>query len=185
MATIDQRERYRRQAMLCYEIAKTMEGERTESMVRLGDAYSALAESPGKFRPDLFTPNEKYADPACKKCGQRMKLTQSLPRTEIMPAMQAFRCDACGETLIWKGERSSSGQLAAGAERLQPAGTHYAAISFRQVEGKGFAPGQAIECADAETAILCAELMTRRKANIGSGAFSRREAPMSADMKRR
>ena len=89
-------------------------------MVRLGDAYSALAESPGKFRPDLFSPNEKYADPACKKCGKKMKLMQSMPRTEIMPAMQAFRCDACGKTLMWKGESSSLGQLAAGAERPQP-----------------------------------------------------------------
>ena len=51
------------------------------------------------------------------------------------------------------------------------------AISFRQVESKGCAPGQAIECADAETAILRAELMARDKANIGSAAFSRRGAP--------
>jgi len=154
MATIDQRGRYRRQAMLCYEIAKAMDGERAESMVRLGDAYSALAGSPGKFRPGLFTPTEKYADPECKKCGKKMKLTHSLPRTEIMPDIQAFRCDACGETLIWKGESSSSGQLPAGAERPQPSGTHYVTISFRQMDGRGFAPGQAIECGDAETAIL-------------------------------
>ena len=35
-----------------------MEGERAESLVRLGDAYSALAENPGKFRPGIFAPTD-------------------------------------------------------------------------------------------------------------------------------
>ena len=55
VAIIDQKERYRRQAALCYELAKTMDGERAESMVRLGDAYSDLAETPGTFREHIFT----------------------------------------------------------------------------------------------------------------------------------
>jgi hypothetical protein len=174
MATIDQKERYRRQAALCYEIAKAMEGDRAESMVRLGDAYSALAENPSKFRPGIFVPTEKYADPVCDKCGKKMKLTHSLPRTDIMPAMQAFRCDACSETQIWKGEISSSGKPPTGTERSTRPQTHYVAISFTQVDSKGLAPGVAIECSDADTAILRAELMARDKANAGSVAFSRR-----------
>jgi predicted RNA-binding Zn-ribbon protein involved in translation (DUF1610 family) len=177
MATIDQKERYRRQAALCYEIAKAMEGERADSMVRLGDAYSALAETPSKFRRGIFTPTEKYAEPECEKCGKKMKLTHSLPRTDIMPAMQAFRCDACGETMIWKGESSSSRKRSAGTDQPHRSETHYVAISFRQVEGKVFSPGQAIECNGADTAILRAELMMRDKMNAGSVAFSRQGSP--------
>jgi hypothetical protein len=130
-----------------------MAGEKAASMVRLGDTYSALADNPDKTRSGIFAPAEKYAEPECKKCAKKMKLTHSLPRTEIMPAMQAFRCDACGETLIWKGGVGSSGRKRAGR----------------------FAPGQAVECRDAHVAILRAELMARDKTNAGSVAFSRRE----------
>src|ERR1700676_4513955 len=104
MAIVDQKERYRRQAALCYEIAATLTSERAISMARLGDAYAGLAIDPDRLIPNVFASRKKYADPVCKKCGQKMKLTYSLPRTEIMPAMQAFRCDACKETLIWKGK---------------------------------------------------------------------------------
>jgi hypothetical protein len=65
MATVDQKERYRRQAALCYEIAETMTGERAASMVRLGDTYSALAVDPDKLRPGIFVPAAKYIHPKC------------------------------------------------------------------------------------------------------------------------
>jgi hypothetical protein len=35
----------------------------------------------------------------CEKCGKKMRLTHSLPGTDILPAMQAFRCDSCGRAL--------------------------------------------------------------------------------------
>jgi predicted RNA-binding Zn-ribbon protein involved in translation (DUF1610 family) len=175
MATIDQKQRYRQHAALCYELAKSMAGEKAASMVRLGDTYSALADNPDKTRPGIFAPAEKYADPECKKCGKKMKLTHALPRTEIMPAMQAFRCDTCGETLIWKSEIGSSGRRRVGTHLSDQTETHYVAISFTQEEGGGFAPGQAVECRDAYVAILRAELMARDKTNAGSVAFSRRE----------
>jgi hypothetical protein len=174
MATIDQKERYRQRAALCYEIARTMTGERAASMVRLADTYSALAENPDALRPGTFMPPAKYADPECKKCGKKMRLTHSLPRTKIMPAMQAFRCDACGETLIWKGEIGSSGRKRTATEQSNRIETHYVAISFTRVEGGGLAPGQAVECSDARAAMLRAELMARDTANAGSVAFSRR-----------
>jgi hypothetical protein len=40
---MDQKERYRRHATLCYEIAAAMTRERAASMTRLGDTYAALA----------------------------------------------------------------------------------------------------------------------------------------------
>jgi hypothetical protein len=174
MATIDQKERYRQRAALCYEIAATMTGDKAASMVRLGDTYSALAKNPDHARPGTFVPIEKYADPQCEKCGETVKLTHSLPRTEIMPAMQAFHCDTCGETLIWKGEIGPSGRKRRRAELSNQTETHYVAISFEQVEGGGFAPGQAVECVDARVAMLRAELMARDKTNAGAVAFSRR-----------
>jgi predicted RNA-binding Zn-ribbon protein involved in translation (DUF1610 family) len=73
-------------------------------MIRIGDTYSALAEDRDKLRPSIFVPAAKYIHPNCEKCGTKMRLTHSLPRTDIMPAMQAFRCDSCGETLIWKSK---------------------------------------------------------------------------------
>jgi hypothetical protein len=172
MATIDQRERYGRHAALCYEIAMSMTGERAASMVRLGDTYSALAEGPDALRSDTFMPPVKYADPECKKCRKKMRLTHSLPRTEIMPAMQAFRCDSCGETLIWKSDISSARRRRPRTELSSQ--TRYVAISFTQGEGGSFAPGQAVQCNDARSAILRAELMARAKENAGSVAFSRR-----------
>jgi hypothetical protein len=46
-----------------------------------------------------------------------------------------------------------------------------------QVDDGDFAPGQAVECSDAEAAILRAELMVRDRGNVGSAAFSRRGDP--------
>ena len=107
MPVVDQKERYRQQAALCYEIAAGLAGERATSMIRLGDTYGALAVDPYRLLPNIFASRKKYVDPICPKCGRKMQLTHSLPRTEILPAMQAFRCDACRETLIWKGEAPS------------------------------------------------------------------------------
>jgi RNase P subunit RPR2 len=180
MAIVDQKERYRRQAALCYEIAATMTGERAISMARLGDTYAALATDPDRLLPNVFASRKKYVDPVCKKCGQKMQLTHSLPRTQIMPAMQAFRCDACKETLIWKGEVSSvrlAKQSLGAAFPLRDRWiTRYFVVSFRRVGGD-LVPGPAVECPDASLAIQRAELMTRDKEIAGSVAFSRRGNP--------
>ena len=86
MAIIDQKGRYRRQAALCYELAKTMDGERAESMVRLGDAYSDLAETPGYFREHIFSRVTSSVLPFCGVAvaekvgspsrGERVKLVE-------------------------------------------------------------------------------------------------------------
>ena len=91
MTTIDQKECYFRQAALCYEIAASVTGERAASMVRLGDTYSALAED-----PDAVEPPAIYVERRCEKCGKKMRLTPSRHRSDVLPAMQAFRCDSCG-----------------------------------------------------------------------------------------
>jgi hypothetical protein len=176
MAVVDQKERYRRQAALCYDVAATMTGERAISMI-FGDTYAALAVDPHRTLPNVFASRKKYVDPICKKCGQKMQLTHSLPRTVIMPAMQAFRCDACRETLIWKGAVPSrrTGQPAA----FPPRGrwiTQYVVVSFRRV-GSDLIPGPAVECPDAALAIQRAGLMTRDTEIGGSVAFSRRSNP--------
>jgi hypothetical protein len=103
MTTIDQKDCCLRQATLCYEIAASGTGERAASMVRLGDTYSTLAED-----PDAVEPLAIYIERQCEKCGKKVRFTHSLPRTEIMPAMQACRCDSCHETLIWKSDIPSS-----------------------------------------------------------------------------
>src|SRR5271154_6060947 len=102
MDAVDQKDRYRRQADLCYEIAATMTGNHATSMLRLGDAYAALAvDSSPPIVP--ITPIEEAADPRCEKCRAKMQLTCSVPPTRMLPAMRAFRCGSCGETLILKG----------------------------------------------------------------------------------
>src|ERR1700730_16385248 len=105
MAVVDQKERYRRQAALCYEIAATMAPAQATSMIRLGDTYAALAMDPGRLPPNIFVPTEKHAKPHCKKCGRRMQLTYAFPRTRTLPSMKAFRSNPCVETLIWKSAR--------------------------------------------------------------------------------
>ena len=180
MAIIDQKERYRRQAALCYELAKTMDGERAESMVRLGDAYSDLAETPGTVREHIFKPADKYAEPRCRQCRRKMRLTHSLPRTDVLPLMQAFRCDACGETMIWKGEIRTPSERS-GRDPREELQVHRVALSFRRTANRRLAPGQSVECIDEQTAILRAELMMRDKDVVGTVAFSRRA---SADLRR-
>jgi hypothetical protein len=171
---MDQKERYRRHASLCYEIAAGMTGERAASMTRLGDTYSALAVDADQPL-NAFVPASKYAEPHCKKCGNEMKVALSLPRTDIMPAMQAFRCDPCGETMIWKGQhtRRNGEANARVAEPAENCITQYVAASFRG-DGKDFAPGPVIEGPDAKTAIQRAELMAADPMIAGAVAFSRR-----------
>jgi hypothetical protein len=50
MATIDQKERGRQRAALCYDIAAT------SSMKRLGDSYAGLAEPPSKLLANIGWP---------------------------------------------------------------------------------------------------------------------------------
>jgi hypothetical protein len=177
MVLVNQKERYRRQAALCYEIASTLIEEKAASMIRLGDAYAALAADPEQVLPNIFAPATKNSEPRCKLCGQKMKMTHSLPSTKIMPAMEAFRCDTCGETLILKGEVSSPSMAAdAPGEDFSRLGdrwiTRYVAVSFRKTDND-FVPGPVVECPDAELAIQRAGLMVVQEQAIGSVAFSR------------
>ena len=102
MATIDQKERYRQRAALCYEIAATLSGDTASSMKRLGDSHSGLAEGSEKLRTGIFVPTKRHERPHCVKCGKEMRFTYSVPRTDTIQAMQAFRCDRCNESMIWK-----------------------------------------------------------------------------------
>jgi hypothetical protein len=103
MAGIDQKERYRQRAALCYEIAATISGDSATSMTRLGDTYAGLADDSGEPRTGIFVATKRDDRPKCVKCGKEMKLAYSLPRTDTLRAMQAFHCDRCNETMIWKG----------------------------------------------------------------------------------
>jgi hypothetical protein len=171
---MDQKERYRRHASLCYEIAAGVTGERAASMTRLGDTYASLAVDADQPL-NAFVPATKYAEPRRRKCSKEMKITLTLPRTDIMPAMQAFRCDACGETMIWKGkqDRRSRKAHAGVTEPTENLITQYVAASFRGGD-REFAPGPVIECPDAKTAIMRAELMAAEAMIAGAVAFSRR-----------
>jgi DNA-directed RNA polymerase subunit RPC12/RpoP len=102
MATTDQKERYRQRAALCYEIAATITGDNATSMRRLGNTYAGLAEASDKPRTGIFVSTKRNERPRCGKCGKEMRFTYSLPRTDTLRAMQAFRCDRCNETIIWK-----------------------------------------------------------------------------------
>jgi hypothetical protein len=104
MAKIDQEERYRQRAALCYEIAGTLSGETATSMIRLGDTYAGLAEDSDEPRTGIFVATKRNERPRCGKCGKEMRFTYSLARTDTLPVMQAFRCDGCDEILIWKGK---------------------------------------------------------------------------------
>jgi hypothetical protein len=102
MAAIDQKERYRQRAALCYDIAATLAGDPATSMKRLGDSYAGLAEPSPKSQTRLFVPMKRHERPRCVGCGKDMKLVYSLPRTDTLQSMQAFGCDRCNETMIWK-----------------------------------------------------------------------------------
>jgi hypothetical protein len=172
MAVLDQKERYRRQASLCYDIAATMTGERAMSMLRLGDTYASLAIDPARLLPNDFSSPRTYVDPVCKKCGEKMRWTHSVPQTEIIPGTQAFHCDACKETLIWNSEAPSTPK-----SRWI---TRYVALSFRRI-GSDFVPGPAVECPDAALAIQRAGLMARDKEISGVVVFARSGNPETGE----
>jgi hypothetical protein len=178
MAVVDQKERYRRQAALCYEIAAKMTPKKSASMVRLGDTYAALAVDRDRRAPNIFVPTKRFEQPHCKVCGRKMRLACALPRTRTLPSMQAFCCDRCGETLIWRGASPSHlSTRRQSPSTARPEGSRwtrrYVAISFRRVENR-FSPGEAIECPDARLAVRRAQLMMREKETVGAVAFSRR-----------
>jgi DNA-directed RNA polymerase subunit RPC12/RpoP len=102
MAGIDQKERYRQRAALCYDIAATIPGDSAIAMRRLADTYAGLAEGSNNPRTGIFVTAKRNDQPQCMKCGKEMRFTYSLPRTDTLRAMQAFRCDGCNETMIWK-----------------------------------------------------------------------------------
>jgi hypothetical protein len=54
MAKVNQKDRYRQQAALCYEIAATMLGDKATAMKRLGDIYARLVEDFEKSRTHGF-----------------------------------------------------------------------------------------------------------------------------------
>jgi hypothetical protein len=182
MAIVDQKERYRLQAALCYDMAATMTGSQATSMMRLGDAYAALslASSPSIVPSATI---EESADPRCTACGAKMQLRCSVPRTRMLPPMRAFRCEACGETLILKGVAAGTFQLLEeawstdGDQRI----TRYIAVSFQR-SGERFAPGSAVECLNAGSAIQQAESMARQEDIAGALAFSRRSDPDSGEV---
>jgi DNA-directed RNA polymerase subunit RPC12/RpoP len=180
MAVVDQKERYRLQAALCYEMAATMTGSQATSMIRLGDAYAALALAPS---PPIVPTIEETADPRCMKCGAKMQLSCSVPPTRMVPAMRAFRCESCGETLILKGVATGTVQLPeeAWSTDCHQRVTRYVAVSFQRA-GEGFAPGPAVECLNAGSAIQQAESMARQEDIAGALAFSRRSDPDSGEV---
>jgi hypothetical protein len=115
-----------------------------------------------------------------------MRLACALPRTRTLPSIQAFRCDRCGETLIWKSvspthpstRRQSTPTAHRGGSFWT---TRYVAVSFRRLENR-FLPGEAIECPDARLAVRRAQLMMREKETAGSVAFSRRNNAQTGEV---
>jgi len=63
MAKVNQKDRYRQRASLCYEIAATMFGDKATSMKRLGDIYAGLIEDFDKSRTDGFVITGKNVRP--------------------------------------------------------------------------------------------------------------------------
>jgi hypothetical protein len=186
MAVVDQKDRYRRQAALCYDIAAKMTPAKAAAMVHLGDTYAALAIDPDRTPANIFVPTKRFEQPHCKACGGKMRLSYSLPRTRTLPSMQAFHCDRCGETLIWKRASPSNRSANEAPARVPPRestrwGTRFVAISFRRV-GQGFSPGEAIECPDARLAVRRAQLMMRDREIVGAAAFSRRADTASGEV---
>ena len=186
MAVVDQKERYRHNAALCYDIAAKMAVETAASIVRLGDTYASLAVEPDPRAANTFVPFDRLKQPHCKRCGTNMRLAYTLPRTCTLPSMQAFCCDHCGETLIWKSVSPSHiSTRKRSTSTLHPEGSRwtsrYVAISFRRVENR-FSPGEAIECPDARLAVRRAQLMMREKETVGSVAFSRRSNAQTGEV---
>jgi len=168
MAVVDQnKERYRRYAALCYEIAAKAGIARAASIVRLGDNYAALAINPDSVPSNLTLP-AKHIDVDCNKCGRRLQVAHSLPRAGGRPEIRVFWRECCGNTLIWRTELPRS--ILPRENRWI---TRHIAVSFRYENGR-FTPGPAVECPDAALAIKRAELMLQDAEIVGSVAFSRR-----------
>jgi hypothetical protein len=55
--------------------------------------------------------------------------------------------------------------------------TYYVAITFTVADDGTVAPGEAVECPSAGTAILRAEALSRIRGNVGAVAFSRTGDP--------
>jgi DNA-directed RNA polymerase subunit RPC12/RpoP len=72
--------------------------------MRLGDTYAGLAEDSDELRTGISVTTKREDRPKCVKCGKEMRFTYSPARTNSLRAMQAFRCDGCNATLIWKGK---------------------------------------------------------------------------------
>lgn len=144
-------------------------------MLRLGDAYAALAVTPNLSRHEVFAA-QKLADPVCDKCGKRMRLVRLAPVPDEGPLAQGFRCSACGET------RALETQALRGRPASSSVEQHHVAVSFRRFK-KAVAPGPAIECPDAEMAIQRAELMLRQRDIVGAVAFSRGVDPVTGEFR--
>jgi hypothetical protein len=144
-------------------------------MLRLGDAYAALAVTPNLSRHEVFAA-QKLADPVCDKCGKRMRLVRLALEPDEAPSAQGFRCSTCGQTR----------QLEIPSLRDRPASSsveqHHVAVSFRRYK-RAFAPGPAVECPDAEMAIQRAELMLRQRDIVGAVAFSRGIDPVTGEFR--
>ena len=54
---------------------------------------------------------------------------------------------------------------------------YYVALPFTRVEEDGLAPGEAVECPNAASAVRRADALARRAPNVGSVAFSRQGSP--------
>jgi hypothetical protein len=175
MAVVDQKERYRRNAALCYDIAAKMATEKAASVVRLGDTYASLAVDPDWRAANTFVPAKRFEQPHCKRCGRKMRLACGFPRTRTLPSMQAFHCDRCDETLIWKGATPSALSVKRQSVSTEGSGwiCRYVAISFHRAKD-GFSPGEAVECPHAALAVMRAILMLRTRKTVGAVAFSRR-----------
>jgi len=55
--------------------------------------------------------------------------------------------------------------------------TYYVALSFLRADDGSTVPGEAIECPNAATAILRAEILSQGAGNVGAIAFSRTGGP--------
>jgi hypothetical protein len=113
MATIDQKERYRQRAALCYEIAATLSGDTAVSMRRLGDSYTGFAEAPDKPRTGIFVPTKRHERPHCVTCRKEMRFTYSLPRTDTTPGRNR---DLEGTVTrrfpaLWRVDKGREGEL--------------------------------------------------------------------------
>ena len=41
--------------------------------------------------------DSKYDVPVCVRCGKEMLLIAALPAEDVLPRVESYRCQACGE----------------------------------------------------------------------------------------